>query len=226
MVPGMERRKALLYGAVFVAALVFRSRFHGHLPQIAFDRVLWTRWQYRVALWTWVLFSLYWEYAKRDSAVAVRSESASSRGLHVGLASLAQLMVLIPFAGVARVVPVSGVLMGVGLAMEGLGVAVAVWARVRLGRQWSGEITIKEDHRLIRSGPYKSVRHPIYTGLLAMYLGSALVVGTWVALAGVVLAGLAYWRKVGLEERNLEEAFGAEYEGYREETWELLPGVF
>jgi protein-S-isoprenylcysteine O-methyltransferase Ste14 len=110
--------------------------------------------------------------------------------------------------------------------VEILGLAIAIWARRCLGRNWSGEITIKQDHELIRSGPYRLLRHPIYTGLLTMYLGAAIVTGEWFALLGLGLAVFAYWRKVRLEEANLELAFGQDYTSYRRDTWALIPGLF
>ena len=61
---------------------------------------------------------------------------------------------------------------------------------------------------------------------MTMYLGAAIVTGTWLAVVGLGLAGFAYWRKIGLEEANLNLAFGAEYEAYRRESWALIPGVF
>jgi len=103
---------------------------------------------------------------------------------------------------------------------------LAIWARRALGRNWSGEISIKVEHQLVRSGPYKLLRHPIYTGLLAMYAGAALVTGTWLAILGLAMAAFAYWRKIRLEEENLNVAFGAEYDAYRRETWALVPGLF
>src|SRR3954471_14186951 len=71
-----------------------------------------------------------------------------------------------------------------GLALVCAGMLFMVWARVHLGRYWSGYVTLKEGHQLIRTGPYRLVRHPIYTGFLAAALGTALVVGTGDALAG------------------------------------------
>ena len=97
--------------------------------------------------------------------------------------------------------------MAAGLAIEAAGLFLAIVARRHLGRYWSGEITVKVDHRLIR------------TGLLTMYAGTALVTGTWLALAGFAMALIAYARKIRLEERNLRVVFGAEYEAYRRETW-------
>ena len=116
--------------------------------------------------------------------------------------------------------------MGAGVAIQAMGAALAIWARVLLGRNWSGIIDIKAGHQLIRSGPYRLVRHPIYTGLLVMYLGTAVVTGEWLALPGVVAAMLAYARKIGLEEAALEAAFGEEYAVYRRDTRPLVRGPF
>jgi protein-S-isoprenylcysteine O-methyltransferase Ste14 len=107
-----------------------------------------------------------------------------------------------------------------------MGLLLAVWARRHLGRNWSGEIAIKVDHKLVRSGPYRVVRHPIYTALLGMYAGSAVVFGELHALLGLAMAVFAYGRKVNLEEANLMECFGADYRDYRSATWALLPGLF
>ena len=116
--------------------------------------------------------------------------------------------------------------MTAGLAVEAIGLFVAIWARRHLGRNWSGEITIKVDHQLVRSGPYKLLRHPIYTGLLAMYAGIAIVTGEWLGMVGFAMAVFAYWRKIRLEEMDLKVAFGADYEAYRCDTWSLVPGLF
>ena len=79
---------------------------------------------------------------------------------------------------------------------------------------------------MIRSGPYRMLRHPIYTGLLTMYLGTVFVTGEWLALIGLAMALFAYWRKIRLEEANLNVAFGADYDAYCRDTWALVPGLF
>jgi protein-S-isoprenylcysteine O-methyltransferase Ste14 len=107
-----------------------------------------------------------------------------------------------------------------------MGLALAIWARRCLGRYWSGEITIKVEHKLIRSGPYRVLRHPIYTALLSLYAGTAIVSGELHALIGLALVILAYLRKIRLEEANLMKAFGAEYRDYRADSWAMLPGLF
>ena len=174
----------------------------------------------------WVLLSLFWEIEARNSAPARSSESKASRSFHVLLTNFALLLEIVPIRGLGRFVPVSVWIISCGLAIEYSGLALALWARRHLGRNWSGEITIKVDHQLIRSGPYRLLRHPIYTGLLLMYAGVMLVTGEWLALGGFVMVGLAYWRKVRLEEANLNTAFGAKYDAYRKESWALVPGIF
>jgi protein-S-isoprenylcysteine O-methyltransferase Ste14 len=70
------------------------------------------------------------------------------------------------------------------------------------------------------------LRHPIYAGLLTMYLGLAVLTGEWLAAIGWAIAVIAYWRKIRLEEANLRVAFGGDYEAYRRSSWALVPGVY
>jgi protein-S-isoprenylcysteine O-methyltransferase Ste14 len=175
----------------------------------------------------WAVFSLYWEAAAKTAAPSATSEPRGSRGLHVFLVNAALVLILAPIPGLRqRYLPTSTIVTAIGLALQALGFLLAIWARRHLGRNWSGEIAIKVDHELVRSGPYARVRHPIYTALIAMYAGSAVVWGEWHALIGLALAGIAYGRKVRLEEANLMNSFGAQYRDYRSRTWALLPGLF
>jgi protein-S-isoprenylcysteine O-methyltransferase Ste14 len=197
------------------------------VPWLAIDESLRGHWPLLIScIVGWVLFSCYWEIAAKNAAPAKSSESRVSRAIHVALVNIAMLLAIAPVRGFGRYVPASPIVMMAGVTVEAFGLFLAIWARRHLGRNWSGEITIKVEHQLIRSGPYSLLRHPIYTGLLAMYLGPAIVTGEWHALIGVAIAALAYWRKIRLEERNLEVAFGAKYEDYRRDTWALVPGLF
>ena len=227
----MQTKKAMLLqaacGAVIGALAVrYGSRILALIPALSLDRVSVAHRQYLIAFIPWLLFSVYWELAAKDAAVAKSSESKGSRRLHVLLANVALLLTIAPIRGLGRFLPASCLIMLSGLAVEMMGLALAIWARRVLGRNWSGEISIKMKHQLIQSGPYKLLRHPIYTGLMAMYAGAALVTGEWLAILGVAIATFAYWRKIRLEEANLEVAFGADYDAYRRETWALIPGVF
>jgi protein-S-isoprenylcysteine O-methyltransferase Ste14 len=175
----------------------------------------------------WALFSIYWEAAAKSAAPIASSESRGSRRLHVFLANAALVLILAPVPGLRqRCLPASPIIIAAGLAIQAMGLGLAVWARRHLGLNWSGEIAVKVDHRLVRSGPYRVVRHPIYTALLGMYTGSAVVSGELHALIGLAMAVFAYGRKVRREEANLLESYGAEYRDYRGATWALLPRIF
>jgi protein-S-isoprenylcysteine O-methyltransferase Ste14 len=111
------------------------------------------------------------------------------------------------------------------LALTLAGAGFAIWARAYLGRNWSAIVTIKEDHRMVRSGPYALVRHPIYSGFLLALLGSALALGEVRGLVAVALAFLAWWFKSRLEEQFMEQRFGAEYAVYKRRVKALIPFV-
>ncbi len=121
--------------------------------------------------------------------------------------------------------PKSPVVKLVGVAVLVAGLAIACWARALLGRNWSGEVVLKEGHELVERGPYRVVRHPIYTGLLVALLGTAIKVRDWRGLLAVALAFVSFWAKLRREERWLGEHFGAPYRDYVGRTHALLPGV-
>ncbi len=103
-----------------------------------------------------------------------------------------------------------------------LGLAIAVWARIALGRNWSGEITLKEDHELVTSGPYAAIRHPIYTALILLFLGLALYIasaGAWIGLALVILS---CWIKLRQEEALMLRQFPDSYPAYMARTRRLV----
>ncbi len=115
----------------------------------------------------------------------------------------------------------------VGWACVGLAVVGCLfcwWARIHLGTLWSGDITLKSDHRVVDTGPYRLVRHPIYTGLILAALATALEKGTILGLAGVALITFGFWLKAGFEERFLRDQLGREaYDAYAARTPMLIP---
>src|SRR5262249_42528448 len=125
-----------------------------------------------------------------------------------------------------RFLPDSALLTTLGLLLTTVSISFAILARRQLGRYWSGTITIKADHRLIRSGPYMLSRHPIYTGIVFGMLGTAIAIGEWRGLLAFLLTLIAYARKIPLEERWLSEEFGGEYDDYRREVKALIPFIF
>jgi protein-S-isoprenylcysteine O-methyltransferase Ste14 len=112
-----------------------------------------------------------------------------------------------------------------GAVMTLVGLLFTVWARVYLGRNWSGVATIKADHELVTGGPYALVRHPIYSGLLLAFIGSALAVGELRGVLAVALALVAIVHRIGVEERLMRQQFGAAYDAYAGRVPALVPGL-
>jgi len=111
-------------------------------------------------------------------------------------------------------------------AFHVIGFGFAIWARVHIGRNWSAGINLKQDHTLIRTGPYALVRHPIYSGLLLVVLGKALGQGKVAGLLAFAILLIEWKRKSLIEERLMAETFGEEYERYRAEVKGLVPAVW
>jgi len=169
--------------------------------------------------------AIYWEMAARNATKI--KEPFRTRIVHLALTSIGQLLIFLPVPGLrARFMPLLMPVVVAGLIVEAASVALSVWARAILGRNWSGAIATNVDHELIRSGPYRSIRHPIYTGILGMYLGATLVSGEIHALIGLGLVAIAYARKIRMEERHLREAFGPAYAEYAQSSWRLVPRVY
>lgn len=180
----------------------------------------------------WLLWLLYWAISAIRVKPAVRTESASSRlGRHLLLLMLAAILVFHRFARLNhtflndRFVPDQPWVIWLGFFLTVAGLAFTCWARVVLGRNWSGIVQLKRDHELIVRGPYRIVRHPIYTGLLLAFFGTALVIGEWRALVGTALVAIAFWRKLRLEERWMCELFGDQYRHYMRDVKALVPWV-
>jgi protein-S-isoprenylcysteine O-methyltransferase Ste14 len=174
----------------------------------------------------WVAFVVYWSAAARNAAPAKSTESPESRRLHEILLNGAILLLFIPVPGLrGRFLPLLPLIVVAGLALQTGAILLAVWARRHLGRNWSGAITETVDQQLVRSGPYRLVRHPIYSAMLGMTVGTTLVSGELHALLALVVMAVAYARKIPLEEQHLRSVFGASYDEYRRGTWALVPGL-
>jgi protein-S-isoprenylcysteine O-methyltransferase Ste14 len=178
----------------------------------------------RPSMALYVLFSLYWTIAARNSAPVKSSEHWVSTMFHQVLLSVSMLLMFLRVPGLTgRWLPISPLFLPLGIAIQAGATLLAIWARRHLGRNWSAEISAKVDHQLIRSGPYRLLRHPIYTAVFGIHIGIAVASGEWHALAGIIVMSFTYWRKIRLEGRNLREVFGTEYEAFRRESWALIP---
>ena len=175
----------------------------------------------------WLIWVIYWRLAGRNVKVATRSESVLSRAGHIVPLIIAALLLALPTlpAGFlcGHVFPGTEFTYWIGVVVIVAGLAFSVWARIHLGRNWSGIVTLKQEHELIRSGPYSIVRNPIYTGLLLGFIGTAIARDEWRGWLAVLIVFVALWRKLRLEERWLTEQFGETYIQYRDKVASLIP---
>jgi protein-S-isoprenylcysteine O-methyltransferase Ste14 len=114
----------------------------------------------------------------------------------------------------------------IGLLLGWIGLGWTVWARHTLGKNWSGRVTLKQNHELIQRGPYAWVRHPIYAGLLLFLFGTVLITGQLFSLIGLILSATGYWLKLQMEEELLKKAFPEEYVNYAHRVKRIFPGIF
>jgi protein-S-isoprenylcysteine O-methyltransferase Ste14 len=178
----------------------------------------------------WLLLCVVWLFGLLAAKPDARTQSLDSRLLELGLTLLAFSLV---FSSYFRsgwrawsFVPHNDVTGAIGLLMVLLGVSFSIWARVQLGGNWSGTVSVKEGHTLICRGPYTIVRHPIYSGLLLAYFGVAMIVGEVRGLLGVGILFLSFWLKSRTEERFMLDQFGADYSHYQHQVKALIPHVF
>ena len=214
---------AAVAGGIVGGALASRAGHHKlDVPQILhFSRGM------VAAILLIAFFDVYWSAAAKNSAPAQSSESRSSRGLHLAVLNGGVLLLILSVPGLThRFLPVSAWLAPIGLTIEMGGIGIAIWSRRRLGANWSGEVRLASGHQLVRSGPYAYIRHPIYTGVLLMYVGVMLVSGEIHALIAVAVIVLAYLRKIALEEKLLSEHFGSDWDAWRRDTWALAPPIY
>jgi protein-S-isoprenylcysteine O-methyltransferase Ste14 len=174
----------------------------------------------------WICWGAFWALAALGSGTAERVESRSSRLTHVSLVAVSFFLLFEPFRlgpfGLS-ILPEGPAFDFLGTSLAALGLSLAIWARLHLGRNWSGTVAIRSEQRLVQSGPYALVRHPIYAALLMAVVGTAIAIGKLGAVIALPILFFAYWRKLRIEESALVEAFGDEYESYRRRVGALLP---
>ncbi len=183
-------------------------------------------WRYLIA-GPWIVIVAYWAGSALKTRRTVSQESFASRCSARFLVILGYVLL---FSGVAelgvlghRVVPRTYALAVTGVALTWIGIAIALWARWHLGQYWSFNVTLKEDHKLIRTGPYAYFRHPIYSGLDLAAVGGALAIDQWRCVAGVGFLVLGFWIKARKEESMLAAQFGEAFEEHCRHTGFLIP---
>ncbi|HEY4379698.1 MAG TPA: isoprenylcysteine carboxylmethyltransferase family protein [Acidobacteriaceae bacterium] len=178
-------------------------------------------------LWTvWLLIWILWAFRSKQTK---ERESPASRLAYGIPAWAAMYSIFVPhslgFLGDIAVFPASTVLNFASIAITVLGFAITLWARFALGTNWSGTVTIKVNHELIRTGPYRVVRHPIYTGLIVSTIGTALALNLWRGVLAIFLIWLAFTIKRLKEEQFMRQIFGEEYTAYSRTTGAIFPAL-
>jgi protein-S-isoprenylcysteine O-methyltransferase Ste14 len=172
----------------------------------------------------WLVWAVYWIVNAWGNKRTVRRVSPGARLLtFILLFGLFLAFHLYPGTFerhlYARTVPVEIA----GISVCASGVAIAIWARRTLGKNWSGSPTVKEDHELIQAGPYRLVRHPIYTGILLMVAGTGLCYGKVREAFLFLFIFVMFWIRLKIEESFMCQQFPEAYPEYRNSTKALIP---
>jgi protein-S-isoprenylcysteine O-methyltransferase Ste14 len=177
----------------------------------------------------WLAFMLYWRIKAADTKATQRLEPAGSRILRTVIFLLVIVLLAWPRLPLPwlydQILDATLWTFWLGAVITIAGLLFAVWAREHLGRNWSRSVTIKQDHKLILTGPYRLVRHPIYTGILVGFFGMAIAIGQWRGVVAFALVLLILLLKLRMEEQWMRAQFGVEYEAYTRRTAALVPFI-
>jgi protein-S-isoprenylcysteine O-methyltransferase Ste14 len=177
----------------------------------------------------WVVWALYWIQAARLSKPVRRREPLVWRIAFLAQALLTAVMLgprsLTRWLGM-QVIGGGWVRFWIAVGIIAAGLVLSIWARRVLGGNWSGSVTLKEGHELVQDGPYRRIRHPIYSGVLLMILGTALASARVQGLLAFAIAFVALFLKSRVEERWMELEFPERYMAYKRGSGALIPRVF
>jgi protein-S-isoprenylcysteine O-methyltransferase Ste14 len=182
----------------------------------------------QIILGCWIIFIAFWFIsASRVKATAEQQSWPSSLAHRIPVGLGCWLLAYRGFPPpLNRVVtPQGDWAQALGAAVCVAGLFVTVWARQTLAGNWSGDVTFKQGHELVKAGPYRFVRHPIYTGLLLMCVGSATETGRLRGWLGVVFVAVGFWIKLKQEEKLMLRHFPDQYPAYRRQVKALVPFV-
>lgn len=175
----------------------------------------------------WGIFGLYWVASAFHRKTTKKRETYLQRLLYTLPLILGTWLLMRPEASFgwlgSRFAPAGPVSQWAGVAITAAGVAIAIWARWHLGTNWSGVVTLKEGHELIRTGPYRMIRHPIYTGILLALLGTLTTIGEVRGLIALAIVWLSFYVKARREESFLAQEFGPAFAEHQRNTGMFLP---
>lgn len=187
----------------------------------------------KVVLGSWFVFFIYWFVSATDVKKDVGS-NVWRRGRYFSLGRIAIVVVLVlMFPKVIKRIFGSSVgafhdvlIRAVGALLAVAGIAFAIWARRHLGRNWSSQPALKENHELVTTGPYSFVRHPIYTGMLTGLIGSLLVSFNAIWFYALIVMSITITHRIHVEEGIMMRTFPDVYPAYKSRTKALIPFVW
>jgi protein-S-isoprenylcysteine O-methyltransferase Ste14 len=175
----------------------------------------------------WITFAVYWFWAARNQKRVQRSEPLLLRFSHILFMACGFVLLYSrdPYftALNQRFIPERPWIEMLGALLTAAGVGFAIWARRHIGKNWSAEVTIRQEHNLIRTGPYARIRHPIYTGLLVAVGGTAIAIGEYRTIVAFVFILVGFSIKAKREELLLTKEFGPAFDEHRRQTGFFLP---
>lgn len=177
--------------------------------------------------WLWTVFFIVWIVGWLRTKPTQERQPLSQRLLYsipviLGVYLIGSTRIRLGW-WTMRALPRTETIQAIAILITAAGIGLAIWARFYLGQNWSGAVTIKVGHELTRTGPYKWVRHPIYSGILLAMTGTALAHGRPAGAIAIVLFWLGFWLKLRLEEQFMRKTFGQEYDEYARTTGTLVP---
>jgi len=175
----------------------------------------------------WGIFLVVWVLAAVFTKRTVYRESGAHRLRYVVPILIGWYLLFrgarLPYPFNVHLIPPTDAVFIVSSILCICGLVICLWARAVLGRNWSGTVTLKENHELIVRGPYQLVRHPIYTGLLAMLIATALAQGNLAGLIAVGLVFISFWIKLSGEEELMLKQFPDQYPAYQQRVKRIIP---
>ncbi|HEY1124497.1 MAG TPA: isoprenylcysteine carboxylmethyltransferase family protein [Sphingobium sp.] len=189
------------------------------------------RWLSLITFGCWWVFLIVWIAKGRDNKQSVHQQSSAERNRY----RVPMITGIIVSTGFPRVfgppIDIMGKLLWApnpvmyvaSAAVSVLGLALALWARSALGRNWSYQVTLKQDHELITDGPYAAIRHPIYTAVILLFIGIMLLIPSICAVIGTGLIVWSCWVKLRQEEALMLKQFPDSYPAYMARTKRLVP---
>jgi protein-S-isoprenylcysteine O-methyltransferase Ste14 len=175
----------------------------------------------------WIIFIVGWLLGAVSTKRTIYRESSGERARYWIWLVIAYFLVfrsnILPFPFDWLAIPHTKSSAWIGACLCVTGLVFALWARVTLGGNWSGVITLKEGHELIERGPYRVVRHPIYTGLLVMFAGTAIAIGYFGGFIGLLLLFVSFWVKLKREEDLMLKHFPDKYSAYQRRVKRIIP---